>query len=210
MPVTLTRKIASTVGIAEVVPVRRKAEGVEPLASGHWPMQALTRADGWVLVPAGERRLCAGRAARDAGVPMNDAGRTRPDVALARRRAGGGAAGAVPRSRLGRGGEGALREAASISRRLPPKPCRLPRRSAACSRMTSRRRSTCRRSTAPMWTASRCAPPTRRAPTTARRAASRSTPRCSPAAMRRHSPLRPAPRPRLRPAASCRAAPTPS
>lgn len=52
MPVILTRKIASTVGIAEVVPVRRMADGVEPLASGHWPMQALTHADGWVLVPA--------------------------------------------------------------------------------------------------------------------------------------------------------------
>jgi molybdopterin molybdotransferase len=51
MPVMLTRKIFSTVGIAEVVPVRRIADGVEPLASGHWPAQALTRADGWVLVP---------------------------------------------------------------------------------------------------------------------------------------------------------------
>jgi molybdopterin biosynthesis enzyme len=52
MPVTLARKIASTVGIAEVVPVRRVADGVEPLASGHWPLQALARADGWVLLPA--------------------------------------------------------------------------------------------------------------------------------------------------------------
>ncbi len=60
MPVTLMRKIASTVGIAEVVPVRRKAEGVEPLASGHWPMQALTRADGWILVPAGSEGFAPG------------------------------------------------------------------------------------------------------------------------------------------------------
>ena len=34
-----------------MVPVRRVADGAEPLASGYWPAQALTRADGWVLVP---------------------------------------------------------------------------------------------------------------------------------------------------------------
>ena len=60
MPLTLTRKIVSTVGMAEVVPVRRTPEGVEPLASGHWPMQALTRADGWVLVPAESEGFPAG------------------------------------------------------------------------------------------------------------------------------------------------------
>jgi molybdopterin molybdotransferase len=52
MPVKLARKIVSTVGMTEVVPVRRVADGVEPLASGHWPLTAITRADGWVLVPA--------------------------------------------------------------------------------------------------------------------------------------------------------------
>jgi molybdopterin biosynthesis enzyme len=60
MPVTLARKIVSTVGLAEVVPVRRTADGAEPLASGHWPMQALTRADGWVLVPAASEGFPAG------------------------------------------------------------------------------------------------------------------------------------------------------
>ena len=50
-PATLTRKIVSTVGLAEVVPVRRTGDGVEPLASGHWPLRALARADGWVLLP---------------------------------------------------------------------------------------------------------------------------------------------------------------
>jgi molybdopterin biosynthesis enzyme len=60
LPVTLTRKIVSTVGLAEVVPVRRVAEGVEPLASGHWPAQALARADGWVLVPADSEGFAAG------------------------------------------------------------------------------------------------------------------------------------------------------
>ena len=58
----------------------------------------------------------------------------------------------------------------SISLPSPPKRSRSPHRSAACSRMTSRRRPTCRRSTAPTWTASRCAPPTRPARATERRA----------------------------------------
>jgi molybdopterin biosynthesis enzyme len=52
MPVRLARKVTSTVGLVEVVPVRRADDGVEPLASGHWPLETLTRADGWVTVPA--------------------------------------------------------------------------------------------------------------------------------------------------------------
>jgi molybdopterin biosynthesis enzyme len=60
MPVILTRKINSTVGLADVVPVRRVAGGVEPLASGYWPAQALTRADGWVLVPPESEGFAAG------------------------------------------------------------------------------------------------------------------------------------------------------
>lgn len=58
--VTLTRKIVSTVGIAEVVPVRPVEGGAEPLASGHWPLQALTRADGYVLIPPETEGLAAG------------------------------------------------------------------------------------------------------------------------------------------------------
>jgi molybdopterin biosynthesis enzyme len=49
-PVRLTRKIASTVGLAEVVLVRRGEGGVEPLASGSFPLHVLAAADGWVLV----------------------------------------------------------------------------------------------------------------------------------------------------------------
>jgi molybdopterin molybdotransferase len=60
MPVILTRKIVSTVGMAEVVPVRRTADGVEPLASGYWPLEAITRADGWVLVPPESEGFAAG------------------------------------------------------------------------------------------------------------------------------------------------------
>lgn len=49
---TLTRKITSTIGIAEVIPVRRIGDKLEPLANGYWPLQTLAHADGWVLVPA--------------------------------------------------------------------------------------------------------------------------------------------------------------
>ena len=209
MPVTLARKIVSTVGLAEVVPVRRVADGVEPLASGYWPVQALTRADGWVLVPPESEGFAAGTPAGDAGVPMNDASRTRPEIALL------DAVRAAARQEQFLEVVSAEDAKARFEKHLDltplggPRPSRSPMRSAACWRMTSRRRSTCRRSTAPMSTASRCAPPIRPAPPRQRRAASRSTPRCSPAAMRRSSPSRPAPRPRSRPAAWCRAAPTP-
>jgi molybdopterin biosynthesis enzyme len=50
---TLARKVSSTVGIAELVPVRRTAEGqAEPLATHYLPLSSLTRGDGWILVPA--------------------------------------------------------------------------------------------------------------------------------------------------------------
>ena len=57
---TLMRKIASGVGLAELVPVRRKGGEAEPLASGYLPLSALTRADGWILVPAGSEGYAAG------------------------------------------------------------------------------------------------------------------------------------------------------
>jgi molybdopterin biosynthesis enzyme len=60
MPVVLARKIVSTVGLAEVVPVRRVADGVEPLASGYWPMQAIAGADGWVYLPPESEGYAAG------------------------------------------------------------------------------------------------------------------------------------------------------
>lgn len=47
----LTRKVTSTIGIAELVPLARNAGGVEPLAFGYLPLQSLARADGWMLVP---------------------------------------------------------------------------------------------------------------------------------------------------------------
>jgi len=58
--VTLTRKIAATLGFVEIVPVAREADGVAPLALGYLPLQALARSDGYVLVPAESEGFAAG------------------------------------------------------------------------------------------------------------------------------------------------------
>jgi len=60
-PAPLLRKVVSGLGLAEVVPVRyarfdsRVVDGakggIEPLASGHFPLHVLATADGWILVP---------------------------------------------------------------------------------------------------------------------------------------------------------------
>jgi molybdopterin molybdotransferase len=59
---TLARKVTSTVGIAEVALLRRSAGEVEPLGSGYLSLQALARADGWMLVPAESEGYPAGTA----------------------------------------------------------------------------------------------------------------------------------------------------
>ena len=56
----LTRKVTSTIGLAEVVPVRRAGGGVEPLATKYLPLSALARSDGWILVPADSEGYAAG------------------------------------------------------------------------------------------------------------------------------------------------------
>ena len=48
----LARKIASPLGLAEIVAVRRRLGRVEPVAQGYLSMQALAHAEGWILVPA--------------------------------------------------------------------------------------------------------------------------------------------------------------
>jgi molybdopterin biosynthesis enzyme len=59
-PVTLTRKIASTLGLAEIVPVRREAGGAAPLAFGYLSLQSIAAADGYVVVPADSEGFSAG------------------------------------------------------------------------------------------------------------------------------------------------------
>ena len=48
----LARKVASPLGLAEVIPVRRRLGRVEPVATGYLSLHALARAEGWILVPA--------------------------------------------------------------------------------------------------------------------------------------------------------------
>ena len=49
----LARKVASPLGVTELVPVRHRDGLAEPLASGYWPLQAIAEADGWIEVPPG-------------------------------------------------------------------------------------------------------------------------------------------------------------
>jgi molybdopterin molybdotransferase len=56
----LTRKVASALGMAEVVPVRCRDGKAEPIASGYLPAQAIAQADGWILVPADSEGYPAG------------------------------------------------------------------------------------------------------------------------------------------------------
>jgi molybdopterin molybdotransferase len=60
----LTRKIASTVGLTEVVPVRRAGDKAEPLAARHWPLSAIARADGYVVILPDSEGSSAGSAVR--------------------------------------------------------------------------------------------------------------------------------------------------
>jgi molybdopterin biosynthesis enzyme len=48
----LTRKLASGLGLTEVVPVRMQAGGAEPIASGYLPLSSLAQSDGWILIAA--------------------------------------------------------------------------------------------------------------------------------------------------------------
>jgi len=56
----LKRKISSTIGLAELIPVRCIDAMAEPLASGYLSFEALTRSDGWTVVPADSEGFVAG------------------------------------------------------------------------------------------------------------------------------------------------------
>jgi molybdopterin biosynthesis enzyme len=56
----LARKVASTVGLAEIVPLRLDGERAEPLAVGAVPLSALAAADGVLVVPPGAEGYEAG------------------------------------------------------------------------------------------------------------------------------------------------------
>jgi molybdopterin molybdotransferase len=56
----LSRKVTSALGLAEVVPVRRRHHLLEPLATGYLPLTAIGQSDGWILVPAESEGYAAG------------------------------------------------------------------------------------------------------------------------------------------------------
>jgi molybdopterin biosynthesis enzyme len=60
MAAVLTRKVASPLGLAQVVPVRCQGRDAEPIASGYWPLGAITQADGWILIAAESEGYPAG------------------------------------------------------------------------------------------------------------------------------------------------------
>jgi len=58
--IALRRKIVSTVGLSEIVLLRLRPDGVEPIAREAFPLSALSQADGFVLVPAQSEGIAPG------------------------------------------------------------------------------------------------------------------------------------------------------
>jgi molybdopterin biosynthesis enzyme len=56
----LARKIASHVGLAEIVLLERNDGAWTPLATGDLPLQTVARSDAWLLVPGGSEGFAAG------------------------------------------------------------------------------------------------------------------------------------------------------
>ncbi len=56
----LSRKVASTIGMTELVPVRRNERQAEPMATNYLSLSALARSDGWILVSAESEGYSAG------------------------------------------------------------------------------------------------------------------------------------------------------
>jgi molybdopterin molybdotransferase len=62
LPATLPlkRKVTSTIGLTELVPVSCAGGVAEPLASGYLSLEALARSDGWIVVQAESEGFAAG------------------------------------------------------------------------------------------------------------------------------------------------------
>jgi molybdopterin biosynthesis enzyme len=56
----LARKIASSVGIAEMALLAEQHHAWMPLAVGEWPLHSIARADAWLLIPASHEGFAAG------------------------------------------------------------------------------------------------------------------------------------------------------
>jgi molybdopterin molybdotransferase len=68
-PLKLSRKISSTIGIADVVLLKRRGGEADPLASGTWPMQALAQADSYLVVPPDSEGFPAGATVNASSLP---------------------------------------------------------------------------------------------------------------------------------------------
>jgi len=56
----LKRKVTSTIGLTELMPVSAAGGFAEPLASGYLSLTALAHSDGWIVVPAESEGFAAG------------------------------------------------------------------------------------------------------------------------------------------------------
>ncbi len=59
-PLPLKRKVTSTIGMTELIPVSCAGGMAAPLASGYLSFTALARSDGWIVVPADSEGFGAG------------------------------------------------------------------------------------------------------------------------------------------------------
>jgi molybdopterin biosynthesis enzyme len=59
---TLARKVTSTVGVTELILVRRSGTQAEPLASRFWPLSGIARADGYIVISPESEGASAGSA----------------------------------------------------------------------------------------------------------------------------------------------------
>jgi molybdopterin biosynthesis enzyme len=60
MSLPLARKIASSVGLTEIALLAEEHRAWMPLAVGEWPLQAIARADAWLLISASDEGFAAG------------------------------------------------------------------------------------------------------------------------------------------------------
>ena len=60
MTLPLARKIASSVGIAEIALLARNDGAWMPLAVGDMPIERMARADAWLAIPGGSEGHAAG------------------------------------------------------------------------------------------------------------------------------------------------------
>ena len=56
----LVRKVTSSLGLTEIIPVRLVDGKAEPIASGYWPLAPLAGSDGWFFVLADSEGYPAG------------------------------------------------------------------------------------------------------------------------------------------------------